>query len=184
MRNSCLILERSRRNEYRTNISFTLFGLWFRDIDAKIDTGCSYTTVPVQMTGLSLEEAMALKIVDSRNDSVKKHISFGVNDSKEKKETDKQLFRQGRFMDLKSVTFEHEAGDLEVEGLMIGWQDIRISYDRVGNILIGMDILEKLDIHMGESRLNGKQLFIACPKDYITDDYLKALNEHFGLTRI
>lgn len=183
MTNNYLILERNKRNEFRTNISFYLFGLSFRNIDAKIDTGCSYTTVPIQVTGLSRAEATALKFLDTENIDIKKHISFGVNDSKEKKDTDKLLFEKKKFMELKSITFEHEVSNLELEDVVFGSHNIRVSYDRIGNILIGMDTLERLDIHIGESKVTGKQIFIACLKDKITEEYIGELERHFGLTK-
>ncbi len=48
--------------------------------------------------------------VDNR---IRKEISFGVNDSKEKRDADKEKFKAGKYMDLKSVTFQH--GDFEIE---------------------------------------------------------------------
>lgn len=46
-----------------------------------------------------------------------------------------------------------------------------INYSRKGNNLIGMDILQHWDIHMGTSRITGKKLFLACPEDSICLEY-------------
>lgn len=57
-----------------------------------------------------------------------------------------------------------------------------MSYDRTGNILIGMDILSKMDIHIGKSKITNKTIMLACPYEMINNEYYKALNEHFGLS--
>lgn len=61
---------------------------------------------------------------------------------------------------------------------------IYVNYDRTSHMLIGMDILNKLDIHMGESRVTGKYTMIACRKDDISAGYLNALDEHLGLVKL
>ena len=58
---------------------------------------------------------------------------------------------------------------------------VNISYDRTGNILIGMDILSKLDIHIGKSKIVEKTIFLACPNNSINQVYLNALKQHFEL---
>ena len=58
---------------------------------------------------------------------------------------------------------------------------VNISYDRIGNILIGMDILSKLDIHIGKSKILEKTIFLACPNNSINQVYLNALKQHFEL---
>ena len=52
-----------------------------KNIIVKIDTECPYTSISVQKLDVSEEMAKYYKQVDSNNDSVKKEISFGVNDS-------------------------------------------------------------------------------------------------------
>ena len=58
---------------------------------------------------------------------------------------------------------------------------IYVNYNRRGNILIGMDILQYWDIHMGTSRITGKKLFLACPEENIYVEYLNALEENLGI---
>ena len=58
---------------------------------------------------------------------------------------------------------------------------LNISYDRTVNILIGMDILSKLDIHIGKSKILEKTIFLACPNNSINQVYLNALKQHFEL---
>ena len=58
---------------------------------------------------------------------------------------------------------------------------VNISYDRTGNILIGMDILSKLDIHIGKSKILEKTIFLACPNNSINQVYLNALKQHLNI---
>lgn len=58
--------------------------------------------------------------------------------------------------------------------------DIGVNYDRTSNILIGMDILKDFDFHCGESKVNGKYLFLGCLKEEINALYLDELYRHFG----
>ena len=55
------------------------------DVIVKIDTGCPYTSFPIKNLGISDEKAFAYKQKDSNDSSVRKSISFGVNDSNERK---------------------------------------------------------------------------------------------------
>ena len=56
---------------------------------------------------------------------------------------------------------------------------VKISYTRTGNILIGMDILSKLDIHIGKTS-DGETIFLACPLDRINDEYLLEVERLFN----
>ena len=58
---------------------------------------------------------------------------------------------------------------------------MKVSYDRTGNILIGMDVLSQMDIHIGKSKILEKTVFIACPYDSLNQEYLEALNQHFDI---
>lgn len=84
-------------------------------------------------------------------------------------------------MELNSVTFLHKDVTISIEDIQLPITDgVRISYDRVGNILIGMDILKNLDIHIGTIE-TGETIFLACPKDKINDAYLLELNRLFHI---
>ena len=58
---------------------------------------------------------------------------------------------------------------------------VKVSYDRTGNILIGMDVLSQMDIHIGKSKVLGKTVFLACPYTAINREYLEALSQHFDI---
>lgn len=120
-----------------------------------------------------------MKQRDCADDRIRKEISFGVNDTKEKRDADKEKFRAGKYMELKSITFQH--GDFEIDfgGVYISKDHVKVSYDRTGNILIGMDILSQMDIHIGKSKVLGKTVFIGCPYDSMNREYMEALSLHF-----
>lgn len=59
-----------------------------KNVIVKIDTECLYTSISVQKLDVSEEMAKYYKQIDLNNDSVKKEISFGVNDSAIKAQKD------------------------------------------------------------------------------------------------
>ena len=97
------------KNEFRTDASFEINGLSFSNVNVKIDTGCPRTSFPMQKLGISDAEAYRMKLKDSNDASIMKSISFGVNDSKSKKDEDKKKFRSKRYMELNSISFRHIA---------------------------------------------------------------------------
>lgn len=120
-------------------------------------------------------------MTDSANPIIRKEISFGVNDSKEKRDEDKEKFRNRKYMELQSVTFQHDDLAIDFGEVQLKKGSVKVSYDRTGNILIGMDILSQMDIHIGKSRILGKTVFLACPYDSMNLDYLRTLYEHFDI---
>ena len=72
---------------------------------------------------------------------------------------------------------EWNKGRCDFHGICLKKDFVKISYDRSGNILIGMDLLSQMDIHIGKSKILGKTVFLACPYASMNADYLRALNE-------
>ena len=184
MKHNFILLELNHRNEIRADVNMAIKSLDITKIDhinVKIDTGCPYTSIPVRKLGISNEKASLMKQIDCLNPLIRKEISFGVNDSKEKRESDKEKFRTGKYMELQSVTFQHRDLEIEFDGICLKKDFVKISYDRSGNILIGMDFLSQMDIHIGKSRILRKTIFLACPYASLNSDYFQTLNEHFNL---
>lgn len=184
MKNNFILLELNHRNEIRADVNMTIKSLDITKIghiNVKIDTGCPYTSIPIRKLGISNEKAWLMKLSDCADPSIRKEISFGVNDSKEKREADKEKFKTGKYMELQSVTFEHKDLEIDFEGICLKKDSVKISYDRSGNILIGMDLLSQMDIHIGKSKILGKTIFLACPYVSMNAYYLHPLNEHFDL---
>lgn len=184
MRNRYILLEMNQRNEIRADVNMAIKSMELTEIgsvNVKIDTGCPYTSIPILKFGISSAKAQQMKQRDCADDRIRKEISFGVNDAKEKRDADKEKFRAGNYMELKSITFQH--GDFEIDfgGVCISKDHVKVSYDRTGNILIGMDVLSQMDIHIGKSKVLGKTVFLACPYASMNQEYLEALNQHFDI---
>ena len=144
MKNKYILLGLNYNNEIRADVNLTIKSLnitSIEDVNIKIDTGCPYTSIPILKLGISAAKAQQMKQIDCRNDKIKKEISFGVNDTREKRDADKEKFRNGQYMEIKSITFRHGTFGIDFGGVCIENDFVKISYDRTGNILIGMDIL-------------------------------------------
>ena len=183
MTNDFIRIVMNSKNELRADADFEINGRPFVNTSVKIDTGCPRTSFPFLRMGMSDMEAYRLKQRDCNDNSVKKTISFGVNDSNQKKDEDKRKFKAHRYMDLNSISFRHIAKGLSLNGLILGDYEVSVSYDRVGNILIGMDILQSLEIHMGKTA-NGETVMLACRRDKITQGYWDELSTLFDVRKI
>jgi len=180
MKNSYIRVVMNGKNEFRTTASLTFKGIEYSKVDVKIDTGCGYSSFPAKRLGISDFDAYSMKRIDSNDDSIVKGISFGVNDTALKRKEDKKKFRSGLYMDLTSITYKHSIIDFAIDEYEISDCDVRISYDRTGNILIGMDILKKLDTHIGTIE-TGETVLLACKKDNLSNEYRKELNSLFDV---
>lgn len=147
------------------NINF-----YFNNVNVKIDTGCSISTITLKPLNVSKTMLKNLKSNDILNGN-KYMLSYGVETggtphSKPVTYDDK--------MQCTAMKFEHAITNFELDGMMLSHDKIYVNYDRSGNILIGMDILENWDIHIGKDD-TGETIFLACPLDQINDDYLREL---------
>lgn len=181
MMNDYLCIEVNQRNELRTRMSFNLFQMQFHDVDVKIDTGCPFTMIPLRAAGLSEHATSRLKRRDCENPEIVKHISFGVNDTEEKREQDKENFRNKNYLQVSSISFRHSFENVSLGGFQVGNAELLVSYDRTGNVLIGMDVLRLFDVHMGISAVTGTHTMLACPADSLSSSYREALSVHFGI---
>lgn len=181
MNKDFLIIKLNSKNEFRTTASFELNEMKFSAVDVKIDTGCPHTSFPMLKLGLSEEAAYKLKEKDCNDDAVLKTISFGVNDTKVKRDEDKRKFKSKRFMELNSISFKHKAKDFSLGSLKLGDYSISVSYDRTGNTLIGMDVLKNLEIFIGKNNL-GETVLIACQQE--TKAFIAALSELYDIKRV
>lgn len=90
------------------------------------------------------------------------------------------MLRQGEYKKLPAVTFLHSGLTMNFNGVKIHSPNVKVSYDRTGNILVGMDILKDWDIHIGTVN-TGETVFLACPKDQLNGEYFRELNRIFGI---
>lgn len=149
----------------------------FNDVTVKIDTGCSISTIPLAGFRVLRFFCDRLKKEDI-NKGIPYQLSYGVESAGMKH---KRPVTVQEKIDCTAMKFQHGIKNFSIDGVMINCNSIFVNYDRRGNILIGMDILSKWDIHMGISKDNGKNIFIGCPLDNMSADYFDALNRHFDL---
>ena len=91
-----------------------------------------------------------MKQRDCDDDRIRKEISFGVNDPKEKRDADKEKFKDRKYMELQSITFQHRNFEIDFGGVCINKDFVKVSYDRTGNILIETDgVPDMLGRHLG-----------------------------------
>lgn len=180
MKNSFIKLYMNPNKEFRTSASLTLFGTRFTNVNVKIDTGCSTTTILASRLGIPKTITQKLKKQDCNNTLIKKDISFGVNDSPQFRQNAKSAFQSRQYEQLPCVSFVHEIKHFEISGTPIENTNIKVNYDRTGNILIGMDIISTWDTHIGTLN-TGETLLLACPKNRLNFTYFKELEKFFNL---
>lgn len=163
---------------FQTQASFTLDNLQspFYEIEVKIDTGCSISTIPLKRLKVSDAICKTLKRKDISN-CVPYYLSYGVESGGHKHTSP---VTESEKMACTAMKFKHGISNFMIAGVQVPCEEICLNYDRRGNILIGMDILQRWDIHMGVSKMTGKYLFLACLKEHICQAYLKVLSDHFS----
>lgn len=148
-----------------------------------IDTGCSNSVIPIKTIMNNDELLEELKLMDLEDENTIKQISFGVNDNIEEINRIKELYKNKQYNKINEhLSMNKKLITLEIQDVILRDIDIRINYSRIGNPLIGMDILSKFDIHIGPDKTNnGIITLIGCPLNKLNDDYYRKLDEAFGL---
>lgn len=164
---------------FSTEASFCLdnFKAPFYDIEVKIDTGCSISTIPLKRLKVSDALCKTLKRTDVAK-GIPYFLSYGIESGGLRHEipvTDEEK------MECPAMKFEHGISDFMIGGVKIPSDKICLNYDRKGNILIGMNILKDWDIHIGVSKVTGKSLLLACPIKNGCREYMDALELHFEI---
>lgn len=175
MKNNCLMVKLD-----------TELPLHARSINAlaKIDTGCGKTSIPLASKKFMIDEDTLLYFKKSAIDSgLSARLSFGVSDNYSIKCREKELFDNGDFLKCNAVNFQHNVPYFSINDYILSdVGSVMVSYNRGNNILIGMDILEKLDFHCGYSKVLNNYIFIGVLRTQEDkSDYYRALEEHFGI---
>ena len=149
----------------------------------KIDSGCSLSTIPFRRL-TNLPELISRQYKKKAiSDGLQYVRSYGVSDDSQIRKKDRDLLDQGNLMDCKALKFLHNDVNMNIGGYDIV-SDVYVNYDRVGNPLIGMDILRNFTFICDVSALTGEYVFIGCLKNQKNkDDYYDAVRNHFGLIK-
>ena len=176
--NKYLLVE-MHKNSFSIFSSGTILDKNFNNTRFKIDTGCSYSTIPIRkLLVFNKDKLKELKKSDIIN-NVSSMETYGVESgglAHKKPETFEEK------MDCPALKFKHTISNFELGDYKLPDLDIFVNYDRHGNILIGMDILSMFDIHIGTSLITGKETFIAVLKSQEDkSEYNDALYKHFNI---
>lgn len=152
--------------------------------NAKIDTGCVFTSIPLMYFGYDKSKCEELKRLDIerfRNGEIGIARSIGIETSTKKvfpslyEMSDDELFLD------ESVCFTHSS-NLKFNNFYFGEVDFKVNYDRYSYGLIGMSTLNLLDFHCGYSRQLEKFILVGVLKSQEDkSDYYRALEKHFGI---
>ncbi|MDE7200319.1 MAG: hypothetical protein K2O91_00060 [Lachnospiraceae bacterium] len=154
-----------------TTASFKLDNILapFSNVPVKIDTGCSISTIP-------LARFQALKVfcdslkADDIEGNVPYEISYGVESGGERHSRPSTFEEK---MQCPAMKFRHAIKNFHIAGMPVQQDTIYVNYDRKGNILIGMDILQDWNIHIGTSKVTGKICFWLVQKTAYVRNFLK-----------
>lgn len=202
----------SDTNEFRFETStLSLFGVNISNANFKVDTGCPYTTIPIQRLNVTSTLAQQYKrndvnklinkltaLVDKgcsikdavdkeRNESFK--ISYGVESGGNKHEPI-DFMNVDSLMQCSAISFKHEVNDVVIKRQGINGND-NIKYP-IGNIEVYINYDRKGNILLGMDIMKdwdihigtistGETIFLACPKDQLNDEYYIELNIAFGI---
>ena len=177
--NSFIYSELSRYDEFRVSF-FCRHHNIPKYAEIKIDTGAVYSLVPLKTLGVLKADREELRklYVDKNMIGGVLHGVEGVFKDILRKEID-NMSRNDK-LNQRCFTFWDRFSGVEAGGYALGDRLIRTTCDTDGNILLGMDILKDFDFHIGVSSMTGKHTFIGCMRDAISDEYIKALKDHFG----
>ncbi|SFU43615.1 hypothetical protein [Butyrivibrio sp. INlla21] len=177
--------------EFRCDFKSDIYGIHgestfypsIRQSGIKIDTGAHGILIPLRT--LCWTDAQIQKILDDAIISSRKSLSVingvesvnNISSSQLRKESE-SFIKNYRGVAITVLADKIVIGDLEFVDV-----PVRVTPHTTGNILLGMDIIKKMDNHIGTSRETGETTLLACPEDMISEDYLNALNKHFGIMR-
>lgn len=157
MKNEALIAVKDDRNDIKVKMKFKFNGNEVA-CRAKIDTGCQRTCIPIRRLKLFSDEEILLMKEKDILSKVDSRISYGV-------ETGGTYHKKPESFDEKmkcsGISFRHRLEGVYLNKLDLGNKDVYFNYNRTGNVLIGMDILEELDIRMGMSESSNKYILVA-----------------------
>lgn len=167
-------------NSFIVNLDFYIDNLnqRIKSLSCKLDTGCSISVLNYFSIDPNLTRAQ-LKKIDDIDNKVKYVRSYGVESSGFARIVDDS---DSGLMQDASLKFKHTLTNLVIDDYSIPPLNIGINYDRRGIGLLGMDILNKFDFHIGFSNKVNNVVFTGVLQSQVDkSNYYQALYEHFGL---
>ena len=187
-----LEIELTKSLEFRCNFKSDIYGIHgestfypsIRQSGIKIDTGAHGILIPLRT--LCWTDAQIQNILDDVVKHSRKSLSVingveSVNSisSSQLRSESENFIKSYKGVAISILADRIVVGDLEFKDV-----PVRVTPHTTGNILLGMDVIKKMDNHIGTSRITGETTLLACPEDAISNDYLLALDKHFGIKMI
>lgn len=145
----------SQLSYFPVELYFVLDGKPYK-IGAKFDTGCSMTMISYKSLGISDSDRLYSKeiaIKRYRNGELSLTYSKGV-ESEDIKLPSPYSLTDDELMESTYICFKYYVDDFSVCKCGIGKQAVKVSYDRTGHSLLGMNIINNYDIHIGSDTLD------------------------------
>lgn len=170
--------ELSSHNEFKCPLSIYLMKKKYL-AEAKIDTGAWSCLFPLKTLGLSEERCAELKKFFVYNNLIS-GVLHGVENMYHLSKEEISNMTNEEKMAFRGFVARADFEAFTLDGYFLDKGVFRVSCDTEGNILIGMDVLQHFDFHIGVSKLTGKSTFIGCLQSDINKEYLEAIYQHFG----
>ncbi|MBR1669299.1 MAG: hypothetical protein IJ695_01205 [Butyrivibrio sp.] len=187
-----LEIELTKSLEFRCDFKSDIYGIHgesiffpsIRQSGIKIDTGAHGILIPLRT--LCWTDSQIKKLLDDAVKHSRKSLSVingveSVNNisSAQLRNESESFIKSYKGVAISILADKIVVGDLEFKDV-----PVRVTPHTTGNILLGMDVIKKMDNHIGTSRITGETTLLACPEDAISQGYLDALDKHFGIKMI
>ena len=182
----------SKRKEFRTDFACkiakvemeSIFNIGNNRSGIKIDTGAQGTLVPLRTLGWTDTQINKLIETTYKNNINAFSVVRGVESNNTKTITELQNMTLEEIKKYKGIAIQMKTEFIKIGSFIFNNVNARVTTQTTGNILLGMDIMKDWDIHIGKDINTHETLFLACPYNSINDEYLTALENHFGIGTI
>lgn len=178
----------SEQNEFRSDFmcsinNIDLESIYIKGIrrsGIKLDTGACGTLIPLRTLGWTNTQIENLVEETYRLNKYAFSVVHGVENNNRQSQNNILRMTLNEIKQFRGLAIKIKAAKIIVGNFEFNNIDLRVTTQTEANILLGMDIMKNWDIHIGQSKITEECMFIACPYDKINDDYLLALESHFG----
>lgn len=163
---------------FKVGLNFILDDNEFR-ITAKFDTGCSTTMLSYKDLGISDLDRLGYKKRDIkryREGKLGLMYSVGVESGGVKLKNPYTL-TDDELLHSEYICFKYYVNNFCINGCNLGRQLVKLSYDRRGHSLLGMNIINKCIIHIGSYSLY--TILLGVPKEQEDKSTYYALLEKY-----
>lgn len=167
-------------NKFTTHLDLEYNGNNFSLHNVIIDTGCSYSLISYNEIYIftSNQEQENIKRIALRKYMCS--LGYGIETSMLNKINLNTMTLDDK-VKCRNVRTLEPFSNIRIGGVYIGNKTLNFSYDLDCPSLIGMEILKDWDIHISKSLRTGRTILMACPLDRVSQSYIQALIDEFGI---